>query len=59
MAGMLKALAVVLLVGVVFSHPLLLVGVVLVGVPVAFLTFGVGLWRLVWYGGKRAKDGGS
>lgn len=56
MTGVVKAFVVVLLVCVVLAHPMLLVPIVLVGVPVAFLTAGVGLWRILWFGGRRAKE---
>lgn len=53
---LLKALAVVLLAGVVLSHPLLLIPPVLIGIPVAIVTGSIGLWRILWFGGRRAKE---
>lgn len=57
MVGLVKALLVVFLILGLLAHPMLLVPIVLVGVPVAIVTGSIGLWRILWFGGRRAKDG--
>jgi hypothetical protein len=56
MISLARALIITVAVLFVLAHPAWLLLVIPAGCVVAFLTAGVGLWRILWFGGRRAKE---